>query len=174
MSKKKIVTYGDPILRKKTARIKDITDDVIVIANDMIDTMLAAPGIGLAANQVGIDKQIIVVDLKVKSPDEKPIAIINPKIVYSEGEDVAEEGCLSFPEINIDVRRATKINVQGIGLDGKKIEFEETGIVARVFQHEIDHINGILFIDHINFVKKQLLRKDLRKIEDMTRNKEKN
>ncbi|MBI5417168.1 peptide deformylase [Candidatus Poribacteria bacterium] len=173
MSKKKIITYGDPVLRKKAALIEDITDDIIAIANDMIETMLAAPGIGLAANQIGIAKQIIVADLKVKSPEEKPIAIINPKIVYSEGEEIAEEGCLSFPEINIDIRRAVKINVQGIGLDGKKIELEETGLAARIFQHEIDHINGVLFIDHINFVKKQLLRKDLRRIEDITRNAEK-
>ncbi|MBI5207677.1 MAG: peptide deformylase [Candidatus Firestonebacteria bacterium] len=171
MAKRKIFTYGNPILRQKAQPITEITQEIEEIINDMIETMYEAPGIGLASNQIGIAKQIIVIDMKVKNPQSKAVAILNPKITASSGEYICEEGCLSFPEINIDVKRFSSIKVQGMNINGERIEFEENDLVARIFQHEIDHLNGILFIDHINFVRKQLLRKDLKKLEELSRSK---
>ncbi len=165
MSQRKIIIYGDSILRKKALPVSEINDEIIKLTEDMIETMYKAPGIGLAANQLGIDKQIIAVDLKVIDPQAKAFIIINPKIIASDGIDTNEEGCLSFPGINIEIKRSTYVKVEGINIKGEKIKLESENLLARILQHEIDHINGVLFIDHLNFVRKQLLRKELKELE---------
>jgi len=133
--------------------------------NDMLDTLYASDGVGIAAPQIGISKRIIVVDTDPSNASSKPIVLINPEIVEKDGAIAAEEGCLSVPEVRGDVKRYERVVIEGIDLDGKRIKVEGTDLLARVFQHEIDHINGTLFIDYLSKLKQQLLKNRLRKIE---------
>lgn len=141
MSGLAIRIYGDPVLRQKALPIKNIDRRVRRLAKYMEEAMDKANGVGLAAPQVGVSERIIVV--KVKSP----IVLVNPVITYMEGEDLAEEGCLSLPNVVGDVGRATRVIVKGLDLDEREIEVEAKNLLARAFQHEIDHLDGILFID---------------------------
>jgi peptide deformylase len=158
-----IITYGNPILRKKAAEIKNITDEIIKIAEDMIFTMHSAPGIGLAAPQINKSKRLITIDLSVGEKKEDLIVLINPKIIHEEGQDTAEEGCLSVPGINENVPRSFRLECAGYDLSGKEKRVEAEGLLARVISHEVDHINGILFIDHLSPLKKGIIRKKLKK-----------
>lgn len=137
-----IRTVGDPILRRKAAKIKQVDPLILQLLDDMAQTMYAEPGIGLAAPQVGVSKRAIVVDV-----GEGLIKLINPRITDSEGSDVDTEGCLSIPGKVGDVERATKIMVKAMNTEGKYYKFEAEGLLARCIQHEIDHLDGILFID---------------------------
>ncbi len=158
-----IITYGNPILRKKAAEIKNITDEIIKIAEDMIFTMHSAPGIGLAAPQINKSKRLITIDLSVGEKKEDLIVLINPKIIHEEGQDTAEEGCLSVPGINENVLRSFRLECTGYDLSGKEKRVEAEGLLARVISHEVDHINGILFIDHLSPLKKGIIRKKLKR-----------
>jgi peptide deformylase len=161
-----ITKYGAEVLRKVAEPIEEINDEIIKIINDMLETLYASKdGVGLAAPQIGISKRIIIIDTDPSDASSKPIVLINPEIVEKEGESVAEEGCLSVPDIRADVKRCEKVVVEGLDHEGNKIRVEGTGLLARVFQHEIDHINGTLFIDHISKLKQQLIKKRLHKIE---------
>jgi peptide deformylase len=140
----KIVTEEDPVLRKKAKEIDKITKRLRELAKDMLDTMYQAKGVGLAAPQVGVSERLIVIDV-----GEGPIVLINPSIVESSGEIRDIEGCLSIPGRNEYITRAEKAIVTGMNLDGKKLRLESSELLARAFQHEIDHLNGILFIDHL-------------------------
>lgn len=137
-----VVTIPDPILRQKAQAVKKITPGVLRVLDNMRDTMYAADGVGLAAPQIGISKRIIVVD-----PGDQLYEIVNPEIVLREGEQTAQEGCLSVPDMVGRVTRSQKIIVSGMNRDGEKIEIEASDILARAFQHEIDHLDGILFSD---------------------------
>lgn len=137
-----VVTMPDPVLRQKAQAVEKITPGVLRVLDNMRDTMYAADGVGLAAPQIGISKRIIVVD-----PGDQLFEMINPVIVFKEGEQLGREGCLSVPEIVGWVNRAQKIRVQGMNRDGENIEIEAIDMLARVFQHEIDHLDGILFPD---------------------------
>lgn len=141
MSGLAIRVYGDPVLRQKAIPIKEIDRRVRRLARYMEEAMDKANGIGLAAPQVGVSERIIIV--KIKSP----IVLINPVITYMEGEEIGEEGCLSIPNVVGEVSRATKVIVRGLDLNGREIEVEAKDLSARAFQHEIDHLDGILFID---------------------------
>lgn len=163
--------YGDPVLRKKAEPVEEITDAEIKLAEDMLKTLYATGnGIGLAATQVGVLKRFLIVDLG-ESEDEKfePLMLFNPKILSTEGESVAEEGCLSIPDLRADVKRPDKIAVKAMLLNGQYVEFEATGLLSRVLQHEIDHLSGTLFIDRISGIKRQLLRSELEQIQKADR-----
>lgn len=142
--------YGDSILRKKAAPVKNISKKIIELANNMIETMYISEGIGLAAVQVGVPKRVIVFTLPSKDKERNAGVIINPQIISKKGEEKAEEGCLSIPGVTGTVTRSKTIEVKGLNLEGKNINFECSELIARTIQHEIDHLNGILFIDHLD------------------------
>jgi peptide deformylase len=162
-----IYTCDQPVLRKKAKPIRQGSDALAAFAGDMLKTMHNANGIGLAANQVGVLQRVIVVDLsgtEYAPADARPLALINPAIIATDGEWSLEEGCLSIPEIRDDVVRPEWIRVKYHDVDFKEQELEAKGMLGRVLQHEIDHLDGVLFIDHLNIVKRKLLRGRLNKI----------
>lgn len=166
MPVRKIVTYGDPVLTRRAEPVVEIDDEIRRLAHDMVLTMHAAPGIGLAAPQVGVSRRLIVVDLSVgERPDELHI-LINPEIVDKEGETYIEEGCLSVPGIEEKVRRPSKVKVRGLDLEGREKSVGAEGTLARAFCHEIDHINGRLFIENLTPLKKALVKKKLKKLRE--------
>ena len=158
----KIVKYGDPVLRKKTEPVTEITDDIIQLAEDMLETMYAAPGVGLAGPQVGVSLQICVIDI-VPDGKRSPIVLINPKVLSGEDKIELEEGCLSFPKIYEKVRRWNKVRVEYTDLKGNLKEVEAEGFLAKAFQHEIDHLNGKVFIDYLPAWKRKLVEKEIKR-----------
>jgi len=158
-----IVIYGHPVLTQKADEINNINEDIIKTAHNMVHTMHAASGIGLAAPQINRSIKLITVDLSVGKKAEDLIILVNPEISKLEGQSIMEEGCLSIPDINEKVMRAFRVIVKGIDLYGKHKTIEAEGLLARVFCHEIDHLNGKLFIDHLSALKKSLIKKKLRK-----------
>jgi peptide deformylase len=152
MSLLRLHLLGSPVLRQHSAEVPVVDDDVRQLIEDMLETMDAARGIGLAANQVGVAKRVAVVDV-----DGDRFALINPRILESEGRDVAEEGCLSIPDIYADVARPDRIVVEALDASGTPYRKEATGLKARAIQHEIDHLDGILFLDHLSLIKRQML-----------------
>jgi peptide deformylase len=161
-----IVTIGNPVLNRKADKIENIDQQVHDLANRMVKTMHAAPGIGLAAPQVNQSIQLITVDISVGEKKGDLIVLANPEILEEEGETILEEGCLSVPGINEKVTRPYRIVIKGIDLDGKEKTFEAEDLLARVFCHEIDHINGKLFIEHLSHLKRSLIRKKFQKQQD--------
>jgi peptide deformylase len=159
----KIVTFGHPVLLKKAEEIKTINQDIIDLAKQMVHTMHSAPGIGLAAPQVNQSVRLLTADLSVGEKNEELIILINPELLSKEGEQIMEEGCLSVPGINEKVKRPHKIKVKGIDLQEKEIEIEAEGLLARILCHEIDHLNGKLFISHLSPLKRSLIRKKFNK-----------
>ncbi|MFH1778822.1 MAG: peptide deformylase [Candidatus Omnitrophota bacterium] len=147
-----ILKYPNPILRKKAEALKEITEEDKCLIGDMIDTMKAVEGVGLAANQIGVSKRIFVFNSSV---DEwRADVLINPIVIKRRGSEKMEEGCLSLPGISEEVRRSNYILVEGRDVNGKPVRFEATGLLARIIQHEIDHLNGILLIDRINLLRR--------------------
>jgi len=164
MSILKLRKYGDPVLRKKAEEIKVIDEEIKNLASDMLATLNSIAGIGLAGNQVGVARRIFVIDRTHIDGEEEPLILINPELLESSGNQVIEEGCLSAPGIYEDVTRAQKVRVRALNLEGKKVEIEGEGLLSRALLHEIDHLNGVLFIDHLGTIKRKLLGKKLRKI----------
>jgi peptide deformylase len=153
-----VVKFGDPVLEKRAETIDKVDDEIRALVDDMVETMHFEDGIGLAANQVGELKRVAVVDPSAGEDPEKLIVLINPEIVeYGEETEPFNEGCLSFPEIRFDVVRPKSIKVEAEDMDGKEHTYELDGILARVFQHEIDHLNGVLFIDYLKGMSKQMV-----------------
>lgn len=155
--------YGNPVLRKRAKPVAEITEAERQLADQMLETLYATGnGIGLAATQVGVLKRLIVVDIG-EDDDEtyEPLVLFNPEILSVEGEVVAEEGCLSIPDVTAEVRRPEKVVVEGMDIQGEPVHIEADGLLARVLQHEIDHLNGVLFIDRISGLKRQLLKEEL-------------
>ncbi len=159
MAIREIKKYPEKILREKTAPVKEFNHDLQRLIDDMIETMYAAPGVGLAANQVGIAKQLTVIDVSVREEKGSLIVLVNPEIVYKEGENNSEEGCLSLPDYTTIVKRAERIKVKGLDRHGHLIEIEADGLLARALQHEIDHLNGFLLIDRIGRIKREFFKK---------------
>ena len=162
-----VTVCGDKILRKKTAKVTEINNETIELITNMFDTMRNANGIGLAANQVGADKSILIVDISLVEgyEDVKPMALINPKITkYSDEKSVIEEGCLSIPDIREEVERPETITVTYQDTDLKEHTLETNRLFARVIQHEYDHLQGILFTDLVNDEAKKRIKKPLKKI----------
>jgi peptide deformylase len=148
--------------------VDEIDDNIVEISHDMMNTMHEYDGVGLAANQIGVLKRIIVVDVRPHDQSIEPMVLINPSIMESDGEDSFEEGCLSIPEVTADVVRPSNILVRALSIDGRDLDLEATGILARAIQHEIDHLDGILFVDKASFMKRQLLKPQLRRLEQET------
>ena len=159
-----ILTYPDPELKKKSASVVVINDAVRELAQDMAETMYHAPGIGLAAPQIGVHQRLIVID--VSAHDEAPglIVAINPVIVHSEGEAYEEEGCLSVPKYAANVRRHARVVVKGLDLAGNECTWRAEDLLAIAFQHEIDHLDGILFVDHLSPLKRDLFQRRARRM----------
>lgn len=158
-----IKTYPDPVLRKKAATVDVIDDQIRQLARDMAHTMYAAPGIGLAAPQVGRSIRMVVIDLASGEGEGDLITLINPEIVSRQGETTSEEGCLSLPEIREEVLRASSVTVKALDLDGKEQVYQGEELFAICLQHEIDHLDGVLFMDHLSRLKQGLAKKKMKK-----------
>ncbi|MBN1932451.1 MAG: peptide deformylase [Desulfobacterales bacterium] len=160
----KVITYPDKILRKPAKLIQDIDGGIQDLINDMAETMYAAPGVGLAAIQVGIDKSLLIYDLRSKEEKRSLQVLINPSIIASEGTFISEdEGCLSVPDFRANVKRAATILVEGVDRKGNPLRIEADGFLAVVLQHEIDHLSGKLFIDRISPLKRELYKRHMKK-----------
>jgi peptide deformylase len=165
MAVRKIRIYGDPVLRKMAEPVEAIDDEIRELAADMLETMYANNGVGLAANQVGVLRRIIVVDTQSEEDDPGPKVFINPVIRNPKGAEVMEEGCLSIPDIRADVKRAKEFDFEALDLDGNRVAFHADGLLARIILHEVDHLNGRLFVDYLSPVKKMMLKDQLKKLE---------
>ncbi|GAC1672083.1 MAG: peptide deformylase [Steroidobacteraceae bacterium] len=161
MTKLVILEYPDPRLRKKAVPVAQVDDAVRQLADDLLETMYAAKGVGLAATQVDVHQRLIVLD--VSEQRDRPVVLINPEILHREGSGPGEEGCLSVPGIYDKLTRATHIRVRALGRDGKSFEMDAQGLLAVCIQHEIDHLEGKLFVDYLSELKRQLIRRRLEK-----------
>jgi peptide deformylase len=164
-----ILTYPNPGLKKKSAPVTIITDSIRELVRDMAETMYAAPGIGLAAPQIGIHQRIIVIDLSAKNEPHDLVVAINPTIVHSEGEVYEEEGCLSVPDYAANVKRHARVIVKALDLEGVERTWQADDLLAIAFQHEIDHLDGILFVDHLSALKRELFQRKARKAAEENR-----
>lgn len=158
-----ILTYPNPELKKKSAPVNVISDAVRELARDMAETMYNAPGVGLAAPQVGVHQRVIVIDVSPKDEAPDLIVAINPVIIHAEGEAFEEEGCLSVPKYAANVHRHARVIVKGLDLEGSERTWRAQDLLAIAFQHEIDHLEGILFVDHLSPLKRELFQRKARK-----------
>ena len=164
----KLVYYGNKTLRQIADEVTNIDQDTIDTINTMFNIMYSAKGIGLAAPQINISKRIFVIDIEMY--DGPSLTLINPQILSKSSETVPyDEGCLSLPEISGTIHRPSKISVKGITPDAKEVQLDAEGLLARVIQHELDHINGILFIDHLEDYKRKELTSELKRIKKLNR-----
>jgi len=179
-----ISKYGMPVLREKGRLVKDVDDKIKQLAEDMLETMRAANGVGLAAQQVGMPIQLTVVDVagiedrpsamwiddqEVPIEEHMPLVLLNPVLKLSEEKEIGNEGCLSFPEITAEIVRSTGVRCSAELLDGTQIEFDAAGLLARALQHEVDHLHGILFIDRMNAATKASVAGKLKRLQKETR-----
>jgi peptide deformylase len=180
MALRKILTYPDPFLRKKCAPVEEIDGEVLKLLDDMAETMYGARGVGLAASQIGADKRVVVIDIsprnieadeEVEEEEEETeyegpglIELINPEIISSVGQVIAEEACLSIPGFTSDVKRKQRVVIEAYNREGQLIEIEAEELLARVFQHEIDHLDGVLFIDRLSRLKRELIKRKIEKV----------
>jgi peptide deformylase len=165
MAKLPIILLPDPILREVASPLERVDDDTRRLLNDMLETMYDAPGVGLAGPQVGIGRRILVMDPSPREEAPEPLALINPEILeFGEERQVGEEGCLSIPEIFAEVERPAWVHVRYIDRDGKLAERRFEGRPAVILQHEVDHLNGVLFIDHLSKLRRDLLIRRFRKM----------
>lgn len=164
MSVVPVVKYPDPVLRETSVEVKEIDDEIRKLIKDMSESMYAAEGAGLAAVQVGRPIRIFVVDamLAGEDPTKPPLIFINPEVIGKEGSQDGDEGCLSFPGIFVPIARAERCTVRAMDLEGKAFEMTGEGILARAFQHEMDHLNATLIIDHVGRLKKRFIDKKMR------------
>lgn len=178
-----IVKYGDPVLRQKGKPVGEITDEIRELAEDMIDTMRAANGVGLAAQQIGVPIRLTVLDVaevedrpstmevegkEVDLKDWMPMILLDPVLELGPEKEGGTEGCLSFPEITAEIQRSVSVKAKGRLLDGREVEFEAAGFLARALQHETDHLNGILFLDRMNSATKTALAGKLKRLQRET------
>ena len=164
---REIRIYPDPVLRNKTTRVEKIDSSLDRLIEDMVATMHAAPGVGLAANQVGVAIQLAVIDLSSRENEEQRhplLVIINPEILSQEGSITEEEGCLSIPDYAEKVKRAARVKVRAQDRTGKFFEIEAEGLLAKALQHEIDHLNGLLFVDRLSPLKKNIFKRRYKKM----------
>ena len=153
----------DPILKKKCREVDNIDDNLVTLTENMIETMYKASGLGLAANQVGVSSGLFVIDVGIEREKRDPVVIINPVITASEDEILGEEGCLSIPEMFAEVKRAQRVEVKGHDLNSNEVRYEAEGFLARAFQHEMDHLNGVLLWDNLSKVKRDILKRKFKK-----------
>ena len=158
-----IRTFGDPVLKSKASKVAEIDGKVARLVDDMFDSLYETDtGVALAAPQIGVQKQIVVWDI-----DDEPMAIINPEVVESDGEFVYTEGCLSIPELYVDILRPNRVLVRGLTLDGDEVEIEAEEFLGRMFQHEIDHLNGVLMFDRMTPEQRKDAMSEYRRLQEM-------
>ena len=162
---REIVKYPDPVLERRGDPVTEFDDELQKLADDMFESMYAAKGIGLAAPQIGLSKRITVIDVSFKENPAEKIVLVNPEIIFREGRQHEEEGCLSLPEIRDKVTRAARVKVKAQDLKGKWFEIEGEELLARAFQHEIDHLDGILFFRRVSALKRDLILRKIRKLQ---------
>lgn len=158
-----IVKYGDHTLHRPAETVENVTADIALLARDMVETMYAAPGIGLAAPQLGVPIRLLVIDLSLGHDSKGLITLINPEFVEREGMQLEEEGCLSVPGFNATVARPGRATIRGLDLDGHERAYTGDGLLARAFQHEMDHLDGRVFVDRLRGVKRDLIVRRIRK-----------
>ncbi|HKQ61458.1 MAG TPA: peptide deformylase [Candidatus Polarisedimenticolaceae bacterium] len=163
MAVRPIVLYPDPVLLQPTRPVERVDDEVRRLVQDLLETMSAAPGIGLAANQVGVPWRVCVVDASAGETPGSLLVLVNPVIAEATGSQVGEEGCLSFPDINVEVERAEKIRVEALDREGRPQGLEAEGLLARVIQHECEHLDGQTFLRHLSSLKRELIKRQIRK-----------
>lgn len=163
---RKILKYGEPVLEKKAEPVTEFdTPELKEIITDMWETMYSAKGVGLAAPQIGLGKRISVIDVSVGENEADKLVIINPEITFREGKQTGEEGCLSIPGFREPVTRANKVSVVAKNEKGETVELTGEELLARAFQHEIDHLNGILFVNHLSTLKRDIIRRKIKKLQ---------
>ena len=170
MSVLPVYTYGTSVLRKKAQRVTEVSDEIIKLIMDMFDTMRSASGIGLAANQIGSLHRVIIIDLSdVEEASQhgwdKPLTLINPEVISQDGKWKMEEGCLSIPDVRDEVERAETVNIRYHDTNLRDVQLEANGLLGRVILHEIDHLNGVLFLDRLSAGKRKLHKEKLKQIE---------
>lgn len=163
---RRIVKYGDPVLSTPTRPVAELNDEIRDLVRDMVETMYAAPGVGLAANQVGVGLRVAVIDVTAGQEPGHVIVMINPRVIEQEGRQVEEEGCLSIPGHTEYVNRPARAVIQAVNLEGKEFTLEGRELLARAFCHETDHLDGKLFIDRLGGIKRQLITKRVRRAVD--------
>ena len=159
-----ILKYGSPELRQVSETITDFGDELRKIAENMLESMYGSSGVGLAAPQIGVNIRLITIDTSNGENKEGALVICNPEIIHSEGKQVGEEGCLSFPTFCENVTRPQKVKVKWQNLEGEELQMEAEGLMARAFCHEIDHLNGVLIIDHLSSLKRNLIKNKIKKL----------
>jgi peptide deformylase len=158
-----ILSYGAEVLRKPALPVSKIDEETQRLIDDMAETMFAAPGVGLAAPQVGVPKRVVVIR-SLEDPEEKDFfVLINPEIIRKDGGELSEEGCLSIPEMRMEVSRPEKVVIKALDRQGKPFEMEGLGLMARILQHEIDHLNGLFYIDRLSPAKRDMIKRKLKK-----------
>ena len=162
---REILIWPHPTLKKKASNVSKVDDSTRTLVKDMFETMYSAEGVGLAAPQVGVLKRVIVLDTTPRQPESKPIAMINPELVATEGETTYNEGCLSIPGEAEDVDRAAKVTVKFLDPDGKQQTLTAEGLLAIAIQHEMDHLEGVVFVDHLSALNRELIRKRMKKLQ---------
>jgi peptide deformylase len=160
-----IVKYPEPVLQRPAVPVTEFDDELRALVDDMFESMYAAQGIGLAAPQVGVSKRVTVLDLSFQKNPEEKIVLINPEITYRHGKQYGEEGCLSLPDIHEKVSRAAVVKVRAQNIDGEWKEYDAEELLARAFQHEIDHLDGVLFIFRVSGLKRDLIQRRIRKLQ---------
>lgn len=163
MAVRPILIYPHPKLRTVAEPVEVVDDEIRQLVDDMAETMYAAPGVGLAAPQVGVSKRIFVIDVAGEDEPAKLMVFINPRFKKKQGEIIWEEGCLSFPGVHEDVKRADSVVIEALDRDGEPFELEAEGLPAVATQHEYDHLDGVLIVDHVSFFKKRQIERDLKK-----------
>lgn len=161
MAVRPVRIYGDPVLRQRALAVEAFDDTLRELALDMRDTMLGYRGVGLAANQIGVLQRVLVIDVPLEGERRVALALVNPVLSGRKGALVEEEGCLSIPGLYDEVRRAERLHVEARDLEGQPLAFDAEGYLARVLQHEVDHLDGVLFVDRLSLLKRQFLRKQL-------------
>lgn len=160
-----IVKYPEPVLQRPAAPVTEFDEELRALVADMFDSMYAAQGIGLAAPQIGVSKRVTVLDLSFQKNPEEKLVLINPEITFKQGKQYGEEGCLSLPDIHEKVTRAAVVKVRAQTLDGEWREYDGEELLARAFQHEIDHLDGVLFIFRVSALKRDLIQRRIRKLQ---------
>ncbi len=163
MAVRPILLYPDPSLLRPTKPVERVDDEIRSLVRDMVETMHAAPGIGLAANQVGASWRVCVVDVSAGETPGELLVLVNPTVLRSEGSQVGEEGCLSFPDVTLEIERPYRATVEALDLEGRRRTLTGEGLLARVMLHEIDHLEGRTFLENVSALKRELVKKQIRK-----------
>jgi peptide deformylase len=163
MATREIHTWPSRVLKERAAPVEEFGEELQRLIDDMLETMYAAPGIGLAAPQVGVSRRIMVIDLSSGTEPEQVLILANPEIVETVGEVTSEEGCLSLPEFSLKIRRAESVVVRGYDREGLEVEVRGEDLLARALQHEIDHLDGVLLLDRVNPFRREIVKKKLKK-----------